>query len=133
MDKLTRFGVSIETDLIEAFDTLITEKGYKNRSEVIRDLIRADLRQKRYEDKNTIAYGNITIVYDHHVPELTKKITQIQHDYGEYINSSTHLHISHHDCMEIIIVKGQIKILEKIANLLASIKGINAGNLNLAI
>ncbi|HAR63905.1 MAG: nickel-responsive transcriptional regulator NikR [Candidatus Margulisiibacteriota bacterium] len=133
MNDLVRFGVSIEKELLDKFDILIDQKGYTNRSEALRDLIRDSLAQKDQEDKTKESTGTISIVYDHHTHELTHKLTAIQHDYHELINSTIHIHLDHHNCLEVIVVKGPIARLESLANNLASVKGVKTGKLTLAI
>jgi CopG family transcriptional regulator, nickel-responsive regulator len=123
-----RFGVSIEGGLLDKFDGLLERQGYTNRSEAIRDLIRRHLVEEEWaEDRETM--GNLTLVYDHHVRELGEKMTQTQHDYQEHIISTMHIHLDHHHCMEILVLKGAAGKLKKLSNLLIRMKGVRYGRL----
>ena len=131
MSVLTRFGVSLEKDLLEKFDKLIKQKNYTNRSEAIRDLIRQDLVKKQWASGADVA-GAITLVYDHHQREVGNKLTDIQHDFGKLIISTQHIHLDHHNCLEIIAVKGSPKKIQKLADILKSVKGVNHGTLSIS-
>jgi len=124
MPDLIRFGVSIEEDLLEEFDKLIKKKGYSNRSEAIRDLIRKNLVEKEWNGKDEIA-GGIAIVYDHDKRELASKIIDLQHDFHDIIISSQHVHLDEHNCLEVVIVKGKAGEIEKLADSLLSLKGVS--------
>jgi CopG family transcriptional regulator, nickel-responsive regulator len=123
MSDLYRFGVSLEKDLIDEFDSHIKARNYKNRSEAIRDLIRADLIKKQWLCDNEVA-GAITMNFDHHKRELVNKLMDIQHDFLNVIISSQHIHIDHHNCLEILAVQGKAKILETLASALRSQVGV---------
>ena len=110
MSELIRFGVSIEDHLLHQFDRLITEKSYNNRSEAIRDLIRDHLVQQQWEDSQTESVGTITIIFDHHVRELTESLTSAQHKFEQEIIAATHVHLDHDHCLEVIIVKGKTEV-----------------------
>lgn len=128
MSELARFGVSIETDLLEKFDAQISQKGYPNRSEAIRDLIRDNLVKDEWNhDSETIA--TITLVYDHHTRELTQKMNHIQHSFAGEIRSTLHIHLDHCNCLEVIIVQGRGRLVESLANELISLKGVKHGKL----
>jgi CopG family nickel-responsive transcriptional regulator len=130
MSELTRFGVSTSSELLERFDKLIESKGYVNRSEAIRDLIRDYLVEYEWEeDLETI--GAVTIVYDHHVSELSELLTSIQHEYCTMIISSMHIHIDHHNCLEITVIKGKGSKVKDIADKLISTKGVKHGKLTM--
>lgn len=131
MGSITRFGVSIDEDLLAQFDEFANRKGYTNRSEAIRDLIRDTLTHASHQDKSVDAVGSISLVYDHHMPELTQKLTAIQHDYHDAITATIHVHLDHHNCMEIIVVKGAIRQLDELANRLSVIRGVKSGKLTL--
>ena len=134
MSEIVRFGVSIEQDLLESYDRLIGERGYATRSEALRDLIRESLIQQRIElESETEALGSLTLVYDHHASNLLNEMTDIQHDYHELILSVTHLHVSHHDCLELIALRGVVAEIVKLANGLLSLKGIKNGKLFLTL
>ena len=129
--KLTRFGVSLEQDLLEKFDRLIRERNCTSRSEALRDLIRQELVHKQWESSNKIA-GAITIVYDHHKRQLVNKLLDIQHDFGSLIISSQHIHLGHNSCLEIVAIKGAPKEARKLADRLKSVKGVKHGTLSMS-
>jgi len=129
MSELIRFGVSIESQLLENFDRLIHQRNYSNRSEAIRDLIRNELVHEQWQDNEAIAVGTITIIYDHHVRELTNILTAVQHDFNEQIISTLHVHLDHHNCLEVLAVRGKTKIIRQIADRLISLRGVKHGKL----
>ncbi len=129
MSKITRFGVSLETSLLEKFDRLNEQKGYKNRSEAIRDLIRDKLVSEEWSASDYETVGVFSLVYDHHQRDLNKTLNSIQHRYMEVIVSSTHVHIDHHNCLEVIILRGKSSIIKKISDQLASTRGVKHGKL----
>ena len=129
MSELIRFGVSIERHLLKQFDKLISRRGYVNRSEAIRDLIRNELVQKQWENDEAESVGTITIIYDHHVRDLTGLLTSVQHQHNDQIISTTHIHLDHHNCLEVIAIKGNGKTLREIADKLICIKGVKHGKL----
>lgn len=128
MKKLVRFGISLDHHLLDNFDDLITRKGYTNRSEAIRDLIRDNLVEREW-DANKETVGTITIVYDHHVPDLTEKLTTIQHDYQRLILSGMHVHLDHDHCLEVLAVRGKGAEIQKVADILIGTKGVKHGKL----
>jgi CopG family transcriptional regulator, nickel-responsive regulator len=123
MTSLIRFGVSLEKTLLEKFDALIAEKQYTNRSEAIRDLIRESLVKKEWEANKDIT-GAITLAYDHHKRELVNHLMNIQHDYHDTIISTQHIHLDHHNCMEVLVVKGKSRNAETLFHKLKSAKGV---------
>ncbi len=130
MSILTRFGISLERDLLQKFDRLITKKGYTNRSEAIRDLIREDLvRTSWVAGKEGV--GTITLVYDHHQRELTGKLTDIQHDYHEDILSTQHIHLDHDNCLEVVIVSGRPARIDELTNRLRACRGVKHCSLSI--
>ena len=134
MSELVRFGVSIEQDLLENYDRLINERGYENRSEALRDLIRDALIQQKIEMQPDIsALGSLTLVYDHHARNLSQEMSEIQHKFHENILSVMHLHVSHDDCLEIIALRGIVSEIAALANDLLSLKGIKNGKLFLTL
>lgn len=124
---LTRFGVSMDRELLNKFDKLIETKGYKNRSEAVRDLVRDALVKQTWEDDNQFVAGSILIFYDHHQRNLIEEITEIQHDYHDQILGTTHFHIDKHNCLELIIIRGKAKDLQLLSDQLISLKGVNYG------
>ncbi len=134
MNEITRFGVSIEQDLLENYDRLIGERGYTSRSEALRDLIREALIQQKIEyGAETSALGSLTLVYDHHASNLAAEMGGVQHDYHETILSVLHLHINHHDCLEILALSGNVGRITELAHKLLSLKGIKNGKLFLTL
>jgi CopG family nickel-responsive transcriptional regulator len=124
MEKVKRFGVSIEESLLKKFDNFIETRQYKNRSEAIRDLIRGNFVNDSWENSNKTAAGAIIIVYDHHKRELLDSLVGIQHDHQNFIISSQHIHLDHHNCMEIIAVKGEMQKLFELEAILKATKGV---------
>ena len=129
--SLVRFGVSLEKDLLEKFDKLIEQKNYTNRSEAFRDLIRQELVKKEWEAGEEVA-GTITIIYDHHQRELVTKLMDIQHEHGKNIISTQHIHLDHHNCMEIVAVRGSAKEAQKLADTLKAVRGVKHATLGMS-
>jgi CopG family transcriptional regulator, nickel-responsive regulator len=128
---LIRFGVSIAKGLLDEFDALIERKGYTNRSEAIRDLIRDRLVEVQIQDRadGLFAVGTITIVYDHHTREIGDRLTEIAHEHHKLILSSMHAHLTCSSCLEVIIVRGCGKEIRALADRIISIKGVTHGKL----
>lgn len=129
MEKITRFGVSIEPDLLKKFDKIIKKEGYTNRSEAIRDLLRRDLIREENKDPNAESIGTLTMIYDHHTGNLTDKLLNLQHDHTKEILSTTHIHIDHNNCLEVLVLKGKTGKIQKLADNIKSLKGIKHGEL----
>jgi CopG family nickel-responsive transcriptional regulator len=129
MKSLIRFGVSIEEKLLKRFDELIESKGYVNRSEAIRDLIRDRLVSEDLSDKNAESIGTLTLIYSHDVRELSDKLNEIQHHNHRIIVSTTHIHLDEHNCLEVLILRGKTKQIQAIADKLLSIKNVRHGKL----
>ncbi len=129
MEKVSRFGVSLESSLLNQFDPLLKKLGYKSRSEAIRDLIRERLVAEEWKvgDFNTI--GVLSLVYNHHIRELSEALNRIQHRNLELIISSTHIHVDRHNCLEVIILKGKSLQIKKISDELLSTRGVKHGKL----
>ncbi len=128
MSQLSRTGVSLEDGLLKEFDRLIAKRGYSNRSEAIRDLIRNALLEE-IVDSNEPVVGTLTLVYDHHVPGLSGKLTETQHGAGAMILAATHVHLDHHYCLEVIMMKGKSKDLQAVADGMLALKGVELGKL----
>jgi CopG family nickel-responsive transcriptional regulator len=131
MSKIIRFGVSLEEALLHNFDSLIKKRKYTNRSEAIRDLIRQELLKKDLEEDREVA-GAITFIYDHHQRDLLHKIIDVQHDHQHIIQSSQHIHLDHHNCLEIVAVKGNSGKVKKLADTLKALKGVKHGSLSVS-
>lgn len=131
MGKTIRFGVSLDSDLLDKFDALCDERSYQTRSEAIRDLIRNMLIQKEWEDLEGETAGTLTMVYDHHQSDLAQKLTELQHDYLDIIVTSQHVHLDHNNCMEILVLRGTGERLRDLGAKLTATKGVKHGTLNL--
>jgi CopG family nickel-responsive transcriptional regulator len=131
MSDIVRFGISLENALLDNFDNLIKRRKYSNRSEAIRDLIRQELLKKDLEEDREVA-GAITFIYDHHQRNLLNKIIDVQHDHQDIIQSSQHLHLDHHNCLEIVAVKGNSKQVNKLSDTLKALKGVKHGSLSMS-
>ena len=131
MGELSRIGVAIDSDLLEKFDQLIAQRGYTNRSEAFRDLIRDELVEKNWESPDSRVVGTVTLVYDHHVRLLNEKLTDMQHDYHHSILSTLHVHLDHDHCLEVLVVRGKSGEVRKIADSLISTKGVKHGRLTI--
>lgn len=128
MSDITRFTVSIESELLDSFDRLITSRGYTNRSEAIRDAIRRQLISREWEDGEEVA-GVITLLYDHHRPGLSEELTEIQHHAIPSVISTTHIHLDAQNCLEFIAVRGSGGTIESLADRLKSLRGVKHGEL----
>jgi len=124
-----RFGVSIPERLVKAFDERIRAKGYQNRSEAIRDIMRDYLVAGEWEHKGGTVVGTITVVYDHETRELTHVLTELQHQYHGLVVCATHVHLDGHNCLEVIVVKGEAKDVQEVADRLISTRGVKHGKL----
>jgi len=131
MSQLTRFGVSIEKELLKRFDEHIRKKKYTTRSKAINDLIQEELIQEEWMDGSEVA-GTVTLVFDHHKRDLVNRITDIQHDFHHLIISSQHIHLDHDNCLEVIIVRGDPGEVRKLADQLRSMKGMLMASLDMA-
>ena len=127
MGKLTRFGVSLDEELLEPFDALCAVKGYSNRSEAIRDLIRKALVAEEWQQADGQGAGTLTLVYDHHKNDLARRLTQMQHDEHDIIIAPLHVHLDHHNCLEVLILKGEAARVRALADKLISCKGVKHG------
>lgn len=127
MGKLTRFGVSLDEELLEPFDALCAVKGYSNRSEAIRDLIRKALVAEEWQQADGQGAGTLTLVYDHHKNDLARRLTQMQHDEYDIIIATLHVHLDHHNCLEVLILKGEAARVRALADKLISCKGVKHG------
>lgn len=128
MTQLSRFGVSLDRTLLADFDRLINRKGYATRSEALRDLIRANLVEEEWNDGRE-AVATVTIVYDHHVRDLTDKLTSVQHDSQHLIVSSLHVHLDHDHCLEVLVLRGKGREIRHVADVLIGTKGVKHGQL----
>jgi len=129
MSGLIRFGISIDEKLLDNFDKLIEHKGYANRSEALRDLIRAALIEVKWEHGEEEMVGTVTLVYNHHVRDLSDKLTEQQHSHHHQIISTLHVHLDAHNCLEVLVIRGKAWEIKKIADELIGVKGVKHGKL----
>jgi len=129
MGDLSRIGVAIDSDLLTRFDRFISKQGYTNRSEAFRDLIRDRLVNLAVESPDSPVVGTITLIYDHHGRLLPNKLMDLQHLHHDLIISTTHAHLDHNNCLEVIVVKGESKRVQRLADLLIGTKGVQHGRL----
>ncbi len=127
--KLVRFGVAMEQDLLKTLDALVEERG-GTRSEILRDLVRREIARSELE-RDAMAVGALTLVYDHHVRELTERLTEIQHDLGDAVRSTMHVHLSHDLCLEVIVMRGSAHVLQRVSDRILATKGVVQGGLEL--
>jgi CopG family nickel-responsive transcriptional regulator len=128
MTNLVRFGIAMERDLLDRFDGLIERRGFENRSEALRDLVRRALDQEAWDAGKHVC-ATITLVYDHHVRELTERLNELQHDFGDSIVSTLHVHLDHHHCMEVIACRGRARQLREVSEKLLGTKGVLSGGI----
>ena len=131
MSTLSRIGVAIDADLLNRFDQLIARRGYHNRSEAFRDIIRDELVEQAWSSPESPVVGSVTLVYNHHVRLLNEKLTAIQHDFHHSILSTLHVHLDHDHCLEVIVLRGKSGAVRKIADTLISAKGVKHGRLTI--
>ena len=131
MGKTIRFGVSLNSDLLEKFDALCDERSYPNRSEAIRDLIRGVLVEQEQQVGAAEIAAVLTMVYDHHVSDLSQRLVEIQHDEHGVILTSVHVHLDHHNCLEVLILKGPGGAIKRLSDKLIATKGVKHGKLTL--
>ncbi len=132
MDQTIRFGISLPGSLLSRFDRLISFKGYSNRSEAIRDLIREYLVEGEWEKGEKETVGTVSLVYDHQKRELDKVLTDQQHQHYDSIISALHIHLDRNNCLELVVVKGKSTQIRRIADRLISTKGVKYGKLTTA-
>lgn len=131
MGELSRIGVAIDSELLDRFDRLIAKRGYTNRSEAFRDIIRDELVEQTWESPESQVVGSVTLVYDHHVRLLNEKLTDLQHEFHRSILSTLHVHLDHDNCLEVLVVRGKAAAVRKIADILISTKGVKHGRLTI--
>lgn len=131
MEEIARFGVSMEKGLLESFDRLISKKGYSNRSEAVRDLIRDCLVTEDWAVEEKEMVGTITLVYDHHIRGLSGTLTHLQHHFHKLTVSTIHLHLDEDNCLEVLVVKGMANKIKEVADILASTRGVKHAKLTM--
>ncbi len=131
MDQVQRVGISLESELLRQFDACITRQGYTSRSEAVRDLIRDRLTQARLGEPQTEASAAVFVVYDHHQAQLAQKLIKLQHSHLLKTISSMHVHIGHHECLEVILLRGKVSEITRLGDHIVSLKGVKLGKVNL--
>jgi CopG family nickel-responsive transcriptional regulator len=130
---LSRIGIALDSELLQRFDRSIERRGYTNRSEAFRDLIRDRLVAERTAAPDAIVVGTVTLIYDHHASGITEKLTEIQHEHHELVVSTSHAHLDHDSCLEVLIVHGKSAKVEKFSDQLISLKGVQHGRLVMTV
>ncbi|TDA68970.1 nickel-responsive transcriptional regulator NikR [Sulfuricurvum sp. IAE1] len=128
-DAIIRFSVSLPEELLISLDNQIINQGYVSRSEFIRDLIREQIVEDRWNSEEGVIIGVLTLIYDHHQRDLLQKMTDIQHDTDAQVLCNTHVHIDHHNCLETVMIKGTARQVEELAGKISGLKGINFSKL----
>ncbi len=128
---IERIGISLEKELLERFDALIAEKGYATRSEAIRDLIRDALVQREWSESNARdeRVAVVTLVYDHDSSSLAQKLAHIQHENHKAVVSALHVHLDPHNCLEVLVLRGQAREVLHMGEGLIAAKGVKHGKL----
>jgi CopG family transcriptional regulator, nickel-responsive regulator len=129
MEKITRKGIAFEKEQLKLFDTVIRKKGYKNRSEAIRDLIRKELIEEQQKNSESRMMATLTMVYGHHEHDVQHNLTHIQHHHPKLIRSTFHVHMDDENCMEVLILEGKVKDIKDLSNLMLAEKGVKHGKL----
>ncbi|HEX8986217.1 MAG TPA: nickel-responsive transcriptional regulator NikR, partial [Bryobacteraceae bacterium] len=132
MGELSRIGVAIDSGLLKKFDDLIARRGYTNRSEAFRDLIRDELVEEAWESPDRKVVGTVSLVYDHHVRLLNEKLTDLQHEHFHHVLSTLHVHMDHDHCLEVLVVRGKASDVQRLADALIATKGVKHGRLTIA-
>ena len=129
MSNLARFGVSMEDDLLVAFDALIAAKGYQNRSEAVRDLVRQELVRGQWKADRSPAVGALCLVFNHHAHDLAHRLTHMQHEHVSEIVSTLHVHLDEQNCLEVLVLRGKARDLKALADKLIATRGVKHGQL----
>jgi CopG family nickel-responsive transcriptional regulator len=131
MSELSRIGVAIDSELLQKFDELIQRRNYRTRSEAFRDMIRGELVETAWESPEAQVVGTVTMLYDHHVRMLSDRLIDMQHDRHDLVLSTMHLHLDHHNCLEVMVVRGKAGEVKQLADALLSTKGVKHGRLTI--
>jgi CopG family nickel-responsive transcriptional regulator len=133
MGELSRIGIALDSDLLDRFDRSIAKSGYTNRSEAFRDLIRDRLVRERTAAPEAVVVGTVTLIYNHHASGITEKLTEAQHAHHDLVVSTTHAHLDHDSCLEVLIVHGKAARVAHFADLLIGLKGVEHGRLVMTV
>lgn len=128
-DSITRFSISMPGDLVRQLDLMSEDKGYANRSQAVADMVRSCLVEHYGQMGDREIAGTITLVYDHHKRNIQVLLTDIQHDHGDVIIATMHVHLDHHNCMEVLAVRGRADAIKQVADNLIAAKGVKHGKL----
>jgi len=131
MSDVTRTALAIDRGLLEKFDKWMTGRGYTNRSEAVRDLMRSALIEAEWADPGAKVVATLSIIYDHSARQLAQELASVQHEDHHAILCSQHVHLDHHDCLEVIIMHGTAGQLRRMADTIVSTTGVKAGQLTL--
>jgi len=126
---IERVGVSFEPRLLSKFDTLLKKRGYTNRSEAIRDLIRKEIIESEMKEEDCTVIGTLTIIYDHEIGNITNKLLHLQHHHHQEITFTTHIHVDDRTCLEIVVIRGQLSRVRKFSENIKALKGVKHGQL----
>jgi len=127
--KTTRFGVSMDDELLERLDLHARRKKYPNRSEAIRDLVRGALVEEEWSSAKKEVIGVLVVVYDHRMRELSSRMLNVEHGHHGEIVTTLHLHLDHDTCLEAKVIRGKPAAVRHIADELISMKGVKYGRL----
>jgi CopG family nickel-responsive transcriptional regulator len=133
MGVLSRIGIALDSDLLKRFDRSIQLRGYTNRSEAFRDLIRDRLVTEQTAAPEATVVGTVTLIYDHHASGVTEKLTELQHAHHELVVSTSHAHLDHDSCLEVLIVHGKSAQVSQFADRLIGLKGVQHGRLVMTV
>ena len=129
MGKLVRFGVSMDERLLKTLDKVVARRGYPTRSEAIRDLVRTEQVRDAWQKGEATVVGTLTLIYDHHVRELNEHLVNLQHEHQKIVHSTMHVHLSHRMCLEVIVLRGRPRQIQRLADRLIAARGVKHGRL----
>jgi len=129
MGKLVRFGVSMDERLLKTLDKVVEQRGYPTRSEAIRDLVRTEQVRDAWQKGEGAVVGTLTLIYDHHVRELNEHLVNLQHEHQKIVHSTMHVHLSHRMCLEVIVLRGRPRQIQRLADRLIAARGVKHGRL----
>lgn len=130
MGNVERFSISMDKNLLDMFDELISQKGYSSRSESIRDLVRKEIVGREWTRSDSEVAATITIIYDHHEKELSSMLSDLQHQFYGSILCTTHVHLDHYNCLEVIIINGRPQDIKDLSDKIFALKGVKHGQLS---
>jgi CopG family transcriptional regulator, nickel-responsive regulator len=128
-ENVTRYSITMPSSLMEAFDEVVRRRHYANRSEALRDLVRKTLVEEQWARDDAAVMGTVTVVYDHHQRELSRRLTALQHHAHDMVVCTTHVHLDHHHCLEVIVLRGRTGRVREIADAIIGTRGVIHGEL----